>query len=112
LIDIKGHRRIASYAAETRIGQRNALLPGIACAAARFVLVWCWSVPAPEAVMKTVSTDNDAYVVYDPPVEGYPFLGVLFRAEARPKVFVFPTQEEAVAFLTSKALKELPTVPN
>lgn len=64
--------------------------------------------------MKAVSSEADAYVVYDPPASGYPFLGVLFRADARPRVFVFPTQEKAVEFLTSHALRKLPdpTPPN
>jgi hypothetical protein len=61
--------------------------------------------------MDIVSKEANAYVVYDPPAEGYPFLGVLFRAEARPRVFVFPTQDEAITFLTSKALKKLPSEP-
>lgn len=57
--------------------------------------------------MNAVVKEANAYVVYDPPAEGYPFLGVLFSAEARPRVFVFRTQGDAVAFLTSKALKEV-----
>jgi hypothetical protein len=57
--------------------------------------------------MKAVSKEANAYVVYDPPANGYPFLGVLFCADARPRVFVFPTQEEAVSFLTSHALSKL-----
>jgi hypothetical protein len=52
---------------------------------------------AEEHPMKAVSKEANAYVVYDPPAKGYPFLGVLFCADARPRVFVFPTQEEAVA---------------
>jgi hypothetical protein len=58
--------------------------------------------------MKAVSKEANAYVVYAPPASGYPFLSVLFRAEARPRVFMFATQEEAIAFLTSDALAEIP----
>lgn len=58
--------------------------------------------------MNAVVKEANAYVVYDPPAEGYPFLGVLFSAEARPRVFVFRTQDDAVAFLTSSALEERP----
>ncbi len=47
------------------------------------------------------------YVVYDPPAAGLPYVGVLFMPGSRPKALIFETEEEAVSFLTSDALRKL-----
>jgi hypothetical protein len=49
-----------------------------------------------------------SYVIYDPPTDGFPYLGVLFRPERHPRVFMFRTERDAETFLTASALAELP----
>lgn len=50
---------------------------------------------------------DNQYVVYDPPRPSLPYLGVLYRDNRRLRVYSFATYEEAVEFLTSKALRKL-----
>jgi hypothetical protein len=47
------------------------------------------------------------YVVYDPPASGLPYIAVLFQPDARPRVFIFQTSEEATTFLTGDATAQL-----
>ena len=60
---------------------------------------------------KAVQSQVGKYVVYDPPVRGLPYLALLFSPDARPRVFVFETQKEAIAFLTSNAEEPLAGKP-
>jgi hypothetical protein len=54
---------------------------------------------AADAVMKPIAK----YVVYDPPVRGFPYLAVLFRPDMPPRVFQFQTFDAAKQFLTAQA---------
>lgn len=52
---------------------------------------------------QAIRSSVNKYVVYDPPVAGLPYLAVLFQPNETPRVFMFETEEEAIAFLTSSA---------
>lgn len=55
-----------------------------------------------------INTKPAAYVVYNPPVHGFPFLAVILAADGTVTARAFDTAEEAAAFNHQMARSQFP----